>query len=580
MLGRRKLFLEIAAALMSRGWLARGDSDGVAFTLDEAVVDGVMQIRLLFDPKQMWRLPQATLKNMSGTPKELLLHRYFDKFCYLDPTSVEWNPDSDDFVGHVVWLADRVVQELHRLQRGEVVTHEDAEFKIHWAGLLVYLDINDALWPPSKNAQIERLSLDRSEFSVAKPLVVYRLNNDDCRSRFIAFNNIDVCEVVPLVVANLREYPFPMHYNWPPSTLADLNLWLTRCKPSNGKMLWKDMADAMHSRRGSASNVLVLLDTRAGRYGALLVVDENIVNRFRRGSCLAEHLRGANILTRSIKVRRYSFERLDADFVLGRNAPEKRPVLADKQVHLVGAGAVGGQLADFLVQAGCGQGTGCLHIFDPDVYRPENSGRHLLGMPALGLGKAEALVAHLKRQRLAVNVFAHTVWAGDARLHRNADLVIDATSMPYLGAALSNAARAERRWALLSAFVEGEGWVAGAYLYRGVPGEACRDCLEPWIGGKGSHIREQYQHQPHDNGCGSSYTPYRAAAASIAAALASELACDWALNKATQRYRTIRLPSAPRHVAPGRMSSPTSRKNCICSLDAKSLNISSDIVDR
>lgn len=562
---RPEVFAEIAAALKSRRWVARADADGIAYTLDEAVEGGVIQVRLRFDPKRMWVPPLASLKTVSGTPKGFVLHRYWWGFCYLDFQSIEWNPEAPEFISHVVWAAERAIAELHRLQRGEKIFEADSEFVVHWSGIPAYLDIIGADWPPRAGAKLERLDYSRPEFPNSTPLTVYRLKGGSLPDRYKSFEQVAVQPLVPVVVGNLNDYPFAAAKAWPPKALADLNPWLLAHDPVEQKALWRSIADAMHADRSRPSNVLLLLDTKAGRFGALLVVNKEILKKFRSGLPLAEQLHGINNLTRSITVQRVTFERLDDDFVLARNAPETRAVLAGKNIHLLGAGAVGGQLADMLVQAGAGTGDGELHIFDPQIYRSENSGRHLLGVPALGMYKAEALKQHLKRQRLAGNVFAHTQYAGDVNLHQKADLVIDATASPYLGSVLSNAARRERQWALLSAFVEGEGWVAGAYLYRGVPGDACRDCLEPWVGGKGSHIREAHQNRPRDNGCGGSYTPYRAAAAAIASAMACELACDWAIGKATDRYRTFRLPSAPSHVARGRTSSPASRSGCICS---------------
>ncbi|WP_428311380.1 ThiF family adenylyltransferase [Hydrocarboniphaga sp.] len=269
-------------------------------------------------------------------------------------------------------------------------------------------------------------------------------------------------------------------------------------------------------------------------------------------------------MAKRIRVVRVTFDRIDDDFVLTRNAPDRTAPLADKRIHLIGAGAVGSTLADRLVQAGAGKGRGQFHIFDPDRLNPENLGRHLLGVTYLGLNKAEGVAHYLKRNRLAMNVKGHALSGAQADMHRDADLVIDATSAPNIGAMLGNTARTLRRWSLMYVFVEGEGWVAGSYLYRGRAGEACRNCLEPWIGGTGSHVRKTYEPKPRDNGCGGSYTPYRAAAADIAAALASELACDWATDSVVNRYRSVRLPNAPKHVRDGYYSSPQSKVDCIC----------------
>jgi len=562
---RPDLFPAIRSALESRGWVGSASSQGIEFTLDERVVGGTVQIRLRFDPGRPWIIPIATLTVVAGDPADFALHRIGETFCYLDPMSVEWDPESSGFVSHVVWAADRAVSELHRLQKGERIAQEDSEFIVHWSGVPSYLDIGEAHWPPESGARIERLELGRPEATSSGPVVVYRLSSDSGLGRYAAFGEVRSVQIVPSVYVDIERYPFRQPKGWPPKNLAQLNTWLQAHRPTGGRNLWRQIASAMFTSGSKASNVYVIINTKAGRYGALLDVGPDGTKGFRPGSALAETLHGNNPLTQRVAVLRSTFERLDDDFVLKRNAPDQKAVLAGKRIHLVGAGAVGSGLADLLVQAGAGSNGGALHIFDFDVLRPENLGRHLLGVPYLGINKAEGIALFLRRNRLCSCVLSHPVQGADPHFHQNADLVIDATSAPYVGAALSNAARAERKWSLLSAFVEGEGWVAGTYLYQGRPGEACRTCLEPWIGGRASHVRHDHAPKTRDDGCGSTYTPYRAAAATMAAALASELACDWATGKPTSRYRAVRLPNAPAHVKDSCLSSPTSRSSCVCS---------------
>jgi hypothetical protein len=559
------LFPAIRSALESRGWQGSATAQGIEFALNERVAGGTVRISLRFDPAQPWIIPIATLTVIDGSPTDFTWHRIGDIFCYLDPQSVEWDPESSAFVSHVVWAADRAVSELHRLQKGERVAQEDSEFIVHWGGAPSYLDIRDAHWPPQTGARIERLELGRPEAPSAAPLVVYRLSGDGGLGRYAAFGEVRSVQLVPAVYVDLDRYPFRQPQGWPPRNLAQLNAWFQAHRPIGGKSMWRQIASAMFADGSKVSNVFVIINTKAGRYGALLDVGQDGINGFRPGTALAETLHGNNSLTQRVSVLRSTFERLDDDFVLKRNAPDQKAALAGKRIHLIGAGAVGSSLADLLVQTGAGAGGGALHIFDFDVLRPENLGRHLLGVPYLGTNKAEGIAFFLRRNRLSSCVHGHPIPGTDPRLHREADLVIDATAAPYVGAALSNAARAERKWSLLSAFVEGEGWVAGTYLYQGRAGEACRTCLEPWIGGRSSHVRHDHAPKSRDDGCGSTYTPYRAAAATTAAALASELACDWAAGKPVSRYRAFRLPNAPSHVKDSCLSSPASRPSCICS---------------
>ncbi|WP_425471667.1 ThiF family adenylyltransferase [Salinisphaera japonica] len=372
-------------------------------------------------------------------------------------------------------------------------------------------------------------------------------------------------DLPPCLTVKLDSYPFP---TWPsgkpPKTLAELNDWIADHNPVDPESIWRELGSLIRPRKGKTSSAFMLLETRAGRFGAYIKVSSQLVSKFRPGAKFAKQLVGNTALTRSLPVQRWSFQRIDNDFVSTRNAPSGSAALVGKQIHLLGAGAIGAQLADFLVQAGAGRDKGSLDIYDPQSLRPENCGRHLLGIPSLGLSKAQALAARLKRERLADNVIAHVMCAGDPSAHHEADLVIDATGAPNIGACFSNYARRERDWALLSVAVEGEGWVASTHLYRGIPGEGCRTCLEPWVGGRGSHIASGDAPETRDGGCGDRYTPYRAAAASVAAGLASELACEWAAGRPTKLFRSIKMHSAPSHVRNSQGYTPKSRPTCIC----------------
>lgn len=567
---RPELFSDIAAALSSRGWRASGEASGVCFALDERVAGGVVRITLVFDPDQPWLLPAATLRVVSGSPDDFSLHRVGGFFCHIDPDTLEWNPEAPDFLGNVIFLADRAVGELHRLQKGGQVGIEDAEFSVHWAGSVVYLDIGDDDWPPSNDHRLELRDMERPEHPEAPPLTLARIVTSSENARYDGLKSTQGEGLVPHVCARLSEFPFPTWAGHPPVNLAQLSQWLLAHRPDDASAIWRGLAKAICPSAGRQSRALMLIETAAGRFGAILTPAPGVLSGHRPGAKLAEALRGNNQLTQSIAISRLEFERVDDDFVLTRNAPDGKAALAGKHIHLLGAGTIGGQLADLLVQAGAGTRGGSLRVFDPQRLKAENLGRHVAGVPALGIAKAQIVIDRLKRQRLASNVSAHVTVAGDPGLHSGADLVIDATAAPNVGAHLSNYARRERSWSLISAAVEGEGWFASAHLYRGVGGEACRTCLEPWIGGRGSHVAVHSSPTKKVTACGELYTPYRAAAACVAAALASELACDWAGGKPHPLYRVVAMPSAPKHTSTPKHRSPRSQPGCACSTGEQS----------
>lgn len=560
-----ELFQAIDCALTPSGWQGRAAPDGIEFYKHEPVSGGEFEIALQFRPKLLYFPPQLHLKIIKGNPADFPWHRVGDSLCHFDVSTAEWDPEAQGFLSHVVFIANRAVEEFHRLQKGEALTAADMEFAVQWKGVTGYLDISESAWPGAEQAELERY-----EFKVPESGLVHSIFRlvSEAKDRYRAYPDGTHHPLIPAVYVELQKHPGPMRELWPPENLGDLNMFLHHHRPKDGKRVWNQLGWALWDEKSDRSNVLLVIQTKAGRFGAIVQAGAN-PRRFRRHA-FPNYIKHRTQLTRSFNILRYSFERLDDDFVLGRNQPGDRLPLAGKKIHLIGLGTIGATLAERLVQAGAGKSGGELHLFDFDRLKTENLGRHLLGVPYLGMSKVQAVTKHLERTRLATGVIPHDGLWHTAALHSGADLVIDATAMPNVGAALSNAARTERTWSLLTAFVEGEGWVAGAFLYRGVAGEACRTCLQPWPGGKGSHIQQIHAPSPKDNGCGSVYTPFRAAASDIAAALASELACEWATGLEGKTYRTIRLPSAPRHVHGPRNETPRSHSSCVCAREKDS----------
>jgi molybdopterin/thiamine biosynthesis adenylyltransferase len=163
--------------------------------------------------------------------------------------------------------------------------------------------------------------------------------------------------------------------------------------------------------------------------------------------------------------------------------------LANRQVLLVGAGALGSQMGAMLARAGLG----ALDIIDPDVLDAGNVVRHELTLRDAGFPKAEALGAHLA----TLNPYLKTrvSWlrigsiAGGLALADQAQKLHDEWAQKVAGAHLiinATAAAAPGRWlaALADALrapvvhvaVSAGGWGARVHIQRpGVSG--CPECL-------------------------------------------------------------------------------------------------------
>jgi molybdopterin/thiamine biosynthesis adenylyltransferase len=96
-----------------------------------------------------------------------------------------------------------------------------------------------------------------------------------------------------------------------------------------------------------------------------------------------------------------ALDRMDKSYLLPRGGASGH--LENKKVALIGCGAVGGHIAFELVRSGISK----LTLIDPDVIKPENIFRHVLGKEYLAKSKADALKAELESKfpYLSINSF-------------------------------------------------------------------------------------------------------------------------------------------------------------------------------
>lgn len=234
--------------------------------------------------------------------------------------------------------------------------------------------------------------------------------------------------------------------------------------------------------------------------------------------------------------------------------------LLDKSIALVGCGTIGSHLAKMLVQSGAG-GRGRLSVFDTDLLREGNLGRHLLGFEYLGQPKAAALKTELERFHPQVKVQAFNenalhFWSALAE-H---DLVIDATGEWNVQSALNDLFlnNENRPKALLHSWVFMNG--AGAQSFLNLHDEfACFRCLKPDLAGPwrfpAGNEKDELNLQPASCGDGS-FVPFTVDASVIAASLTNRAALDWANDTPGPRLRTQAIDldrgiyQKPRHPTP------------------------------
>ncbi|MEP4546660.1 MAG: ThiF family adenylyltransferase [Saccharospirillum sp.] len=113
-------------------------------------------------------------------------------------------------------------------------------------------------------------------------------------------------------------------------------------------------------------------------------------------------------------------------FITSRNTPNES--IQDLRIALIGAGTIGGYLAQSLVQVGAGSGSGRLSIYDPDELHSENLGRHILSDNFyLGENKSKAIAHQLSKVFSGARIDTKHSRFSSGDLNKRWDIIIDAT---------------------------------------------------------------------------------------------------------------------------------------------------------
>lgn len=247
---------------------------------------------------------------------------------------------------------------------------------------------------------------------------------------------------------------------------------------------------------------------------------------------------------------RISAMRIDEEYLVRRNLRVGSKDLRGTKILLIGCGAIGGYLAQSLVQLGAGipldSTSGSLTLCDSDTFLNTNIGRHLLGFRYLGIKKADALKSHLTdfRPSAIVNPEPRPFHEIESRLSEF-DVIIDAGGYESLSRHLSKLTR-ENTWfgrdrALLSIWIEGQGGVTRCLLQDSARA-ACYDCM--WNYSSNTTPTQRYKAYTDQNWTemGSdgyaTMTPYAVSAPQTAAALAIDALLDWRAGSPSPRFRS------------------------------------------
>ena len=248
-----------------------------------------------------------------------------------------------------------------------------------------------------------------------------------------------------------------------------------------------------------------------------------------------------------VELRRMTGVELDLRFVVERNLGGT-PSLIGKKIALIGVGTIGSNLAKLLVQCGAGCEADLI-IYDTDLLRPGNLGRHLLGFQNLNQPKAVAVAAALKQFHPDVQI---APVPQDATKNKDAlaraDLIVDATGDYNTSIALNDwwvkMPKSEHPSGLIHSWVFGNGVAVQSFL--NLKDEyACYRCLKPSFGEpwRYSPLKDRKQELTLAAArCGEAgYVPFATDAPIAAAGLTLRAILDWASGKPGQRLRTTTL---------------------------------------
>lgn len=342
---------------------------------------------------------------------------------------------------------------------------------------------------------------------------------------------------------------FPFVSDHPrPRTIKEMLKWLR----SWDQALLDDLTKLLEGD-GSYLNtdqILVGIKSPLGWLGFVLGIDlsaKKICNQATRnkgrykGKAYRQYLHGVG---GHQEITRLFISDISSSFVHSRNL--EYPDLRDKNIALIGCGAIGGFLAQALVKLGAGSGRGHLKLIDPDTLSSHNVGRHYLGYSDLLKSKAKALADTLRHQFPFSSIEAIVGSVNtDAELSLN-DLVIDATGEEPVSEMLNHyRLQLEAAAPVLHVWIRGNGETVQA-LWALERKWACYRCLRRSDIGRYHEERFSVEkHPPRQGriGC-TAFTPYSVSAPMHAAGLATDMVIDWIKGNPSPRFRSRSIENA------------------------------------
>lgn len=499
---------------------------------------GIFNVALVIRPDPFTELPLACIVDLPEQFRNRLMPHISQEgiLCYVEQLEADWDPNN------LEGTYKEVDAQIHQTLINSVLAATEGlndkrelegEFATYWRP-------SDTLYILSKASRGAKLKtlFSESTFPDGSPRLEYitvkETSPEDSETILKKW-----LEQRYLRQESLKKNPINTHYisvnpnrlagmKWPPTSFRELLEWLEKTDHNA-----KNRVIHYITTEGKKRYIFLFDILNQDIFAIYVEFNTNSID-FRRHkrssknstSQLATLLAGKSVCA---SYKRLGVVRADLATLLSRNAHRgSKESLSDKRIALVGCGTIGGYVAELLLRSGAGCGKGLLHLFDDDIYRPSNFGRHTLSSHDFGWSKALSLATKLQD-----SVHLHTKVEGfykqfpiNIDVMKKYDIIIDATGRPPVSkriAAIVRQINCKQRPIVIHAFNDGNGRASKVLIDDG---RSCYGCMvsnpAKYHHGIDSRFSNLDISSEKNKSCGSTYTPYDAAVSNITASLAQQ----------------------------------------------------------
>jgi len=537
----------------------------ISFKWDVEV--GVTVFSLLledFDPTFM-NLPKVTLLAHPTGLSKTLTHLNPDKtLCYLDKSYIYLDPYKP--AETLDLILNSIYETLNKLIDNKTVLADFArEFDSYW-------EAHDNCYLLSHDKSLKALFFVRTRkvCDVKTQEWMIFSDTDDVRNeKWLKKRNFqDKIREVPVVKLNFTsspKLPYCLESDaWPPKNWKEFYSWLTGYHPQIANELMRRLCES--TDKSLQQLVIFSVPNLEGEYASWFAIRikfskrvQDLARRYiaskrsskKKKSVTPDTVRA--MFKRDITSNYYRLNVQDAstELILKRNAQQS--ILEGKRIAVIGCGTIGANLSNLLIKVGAGTGgCGAISIYDKDILKPANIGRHLLSEEYLGEPKSIALKDFLTLNTWQINIKANceniNTESQLLSIFRSSDLIIDATGEQQFSSFLNHHYRKALQDKKKVACSILYGWIdANGLAVRALLDDAKFACYRCLLHEKNGKLHERLPLKASGENwpdyakkrvaCGESYTPYTEGVSYTAAGMLQAMAIDYFSGNPIPRFR-------------------------------------------